>query len=99
MKKNKSIKRSPKKTNQSELKKLAEIIKYIRAYTYTKQTDFAKMCGVCSHTVALWERGKVLPSPKNAEKIHQVAQLVFVAGYDTNTFRQTYATVSMYPKE
>lgn len=91
--------RASKKTNPGELKKLAEIIRYIRAYTYTTQEDFAKMCGVCTHTVALWEKGKVLPSPTHADKIHEVAQLVFISGYNTQTFRQTYASVSMLPKE
>lgn len=91
--------RAPKGTNPGELKKLAEVIRFIRAYTYTSQQEFAEMCGVCPHTVALWEQGKVLPSPKHADKIHQVAQLVFVSGYNTQTFRQTYATVSMLPKE
>lgn len=92
-------KRASKKTNTDELKKLAEIIRFIRAYTYTTQEEFAEMCGVCSHTVSLWEKGKVLPSPKHADKIHEVSQLVFVSGYNTQTFRQKYATVSMLPKE
>ena len=91
--------RAPKKTNESELKKLAEIIKFIRAYTYATQEEFAKMCGVCQHTVALWEKGKVLPSPKHADAIYQISQLVFVNGYDKETFRQKYASVSMMPKE
>lgn len=102
MKNNKEIKlnsRSPKGTNPKELQKLAEVIRFIRAYTYSTQDEFAEMCGVCPHTVALWEKGKVLPSPKHADKIHEVAQLVFVSGYNTQTFRQTYATVSMIPKE
>lgn len=102
MKNKKEIKlnsRAPKKTNPGELKKLAEVIRFIRAYTYTTQEEFAEMCGVCSHTVALWEKGKVLPSPKHADKIHEISQLVFVTGYNTQTFRQKYATVSMLPKE
>lgn len=95
----KSNSRAPKKTNPEELKKLAEAIKFIRAYTYTTQEEFAQMCGVCPHTVSLWEKGKVLPSPKHADKIHDISQLVFISGYDTQTFRKKYATVSMLPKE
>lgn len=91
--------RAPKKTNPEALKKLAEAVKFIRAYTYMTQEEFAQMCNVCPHTVALWERGKVLPSPSHADKINQISELVFISGYDTQTFRRTYAEIAMLPKE
>lgn len=52
----------------------------IRARLGLTQEEFARLLGVAWATVSRWERGRALPDPKTAAKVHRLRELVELIG-------------------